>query len=168
MNHPATLRRAPFPSLGSVLYAPFASPLSANRPSRAWNPAVEIVRDGSDALIRLEAPGLDPSADINIEVSQGRLVVSGEKREQYSDQRNGAGVREVRYGSFRRSFGLPNGVESDSVSALYDAGVLSIRIAGAYSSPEITRIPVTGAATAQAGVCVPGSTSIRRRGRSFG
>jgi len=143
MNYPATLRRDP---LGSLFYAPFGAPFRVARPARVWDPAVEIVRDDKDALIRLEVPGLDPTTDINVEVSHGRLVVSGEKREQHSTDRHGVSLREVRYGSFRRAFALPSGVTENAVSASYEAGVLTVHVAGAYADAEVTRIPVTGGA----------------------
>src|ERR1700742_2594425 len=145
MNHPAAVRRDPFASL---LYAPFAAPFRVARPARAWDPAVEIVREDSDALIRLEVPGLDPATDVKVEVSNGRLVVSGEKREQHTTDRHGVNLREVRYGSFRRAFALPSGVGEDAVTASYDAGVLTVRITGAYAG--YTRIPVTAGAAAEA------------------
>jgi HSP20 family molecular chaperone IbpA len=143
MSHPA-LRRDPFP-FGSVFYTPFAAPFRAPRPARAWQPAVEIVRDEKDALIRVEVPGLNPESDIKVEVSDGRLIVSGEKREQHSADKDGITLREVRYGSFRRAFALPNGVTESAVSASYDAGVLTVRVADAYAEAGVTRIPVQAA-----------------------
>ena len=109
-------------------------------------PVAEVNRDGSDAVVRLEVPGVDVEKDVTVEVERGRLVVRGERRDERTDK--AAGRSEVRYGSFRREFGLPRGVTADAVSASYDAGVLSVRVAGAYAGTEARRIPVTaGAAT---------------------
>jgi HSP20 family protein len=58
-------------------------------------------------------------------------------------------VREVRYGSFRREFALPEGVTADAVEASYDAGILEVRVHGVAREVETAkRIPVTAAAAA--------------------
>lgn len=100
-----------------------------------------MLRDGDDAVVRLELPGVDVTNDVTVEVDGGRLTVRGERRDERAEQRTG--VREVRYGAFRRSFGLPQHVTSEAVSATYDAGVLSVRVAGAHAGREARRIPVT-------------------------
>ncbi len=51
-------------------------------------------------------------------------------------------MREVRYGSFRRSFKLPAHVTGDAISASYDAGVLTVRVAGAHKGAEAQRIAI--------------------------
>jgi HSP20 family molecular chaperone IbpA len=51
----------------------------------------------------------------------------------------------VRYGAFHRSFALPTHVSADAVSASYDAGVLTVRVTGAYAGRDAQRIAVTAA-----------------------
>ena len=51
----------------------------------------------------------------------------------------------MRYGSFRRSFGLPKHVTGEAISASYEAGVLSVRVAGVYAEAAATKIPVQAA-----------------------
>jgi HSP20 family molecular chaperone IbpA len=80
---------------------------------------------------------------VTVEVDRGRLVVSGERRDERSEEQNGRRLREVRYGAFRRSFRLPEGVTAEAVSASYDAGVLSIRVAGAYAGTEARKVEIT-------------------------
>ena len=96
-------------------------------------PAAEISRDGDDAVVRLEIPGVDVTKDVTVEVKDERLIVHGERRDERSSEKDGRTLREVRYGSFRRSFALPTGVTADAVSARYDAGVLVVTVAGAYA-----------------------------------
>jgi HSP20 family protein len=74
------------------------------------------------------------------------VVISGEKRDERAENKDGRSLREVRYGSFRRSFALPKNVGGDAISAAYDAGVLSVRVAGVYREAAATKIPVQGAA----------------------
>ncbi len=111
-----------------------------------FNPAAEIVRDGDDAVVRLELPGVDVEKDVNVEVEHGRLVIHGERRDERAGEdptKDGRTLREVRYGSFRRSFQLPAHITGESVSASYDAGVLTVRVAGAYAGTQPQRIEIT-------------------------
>jgi HSP20 family molecular chaperone IbpA len=105
-------------------------------------PAAETRRDGDDAIVRLELPGLDLSTDVVVEVEDGRLVVRGERKDERTEEQEGHTLREVRYGSFRRSFALPAHVGADAVSASYEAGILTVRVAGAYAGRQAKRIAV--------------------------
>ena len=107
-----------------------------------FSPAAEIVKDGDDALVRVELPGVDVEKDVNVEVERGHLVIHGERRDERAEDKAGRTLREVRYGSFRRSFELPAHVTSEAVSASYDAGVLTVRVAGAHKGAEAQRIAI--------------------------
>ena len=107
-----------------------------------FTPAAEIVKDGEDAVVRLELPGVDVAKDVNVELDKGHLTIHGERRDERSEQKDGRTLREVRYGSFRRSFKLPAHVTSDAISASYDAGVLTVRVAAAYKGTEAQRIAI--------------------------
>ena len=108
-----------------------------------FSPAAEIVKDGEDAVVRLELPGVDVEKDVNVEVDHGRLVIHGERRDEHAEEKDGRMLREVRYGSFRRSFQLPAHVTGEAVSASYDAGVLTVRVAGAYAGTQAQRIEIS-------------------------
>ncbi|WAC91235.1 Hsp20/alpha crystallin family protein [Mycobacterium sp. Aquia_213] len=111
-----------------------------------FHPAAEIVKDGDDAVVRLELPGVDVEKDVNVEVDKGRLVVHGEHRDQYAQdagEDDGRTLREIRYGSFRRSFQLPAHVTGEAIKASYDAGVLTVRVTGAYAGTQAQRIDIT-------------------------
>ena len=107
-----------------------------------FTPAAEIVRDGEDAVVRVELPGVDVAKDVNVEVERGYLVIHGERRDERSEEKDGRTLREVRYGSFRRSFKLPAHVTSEAISASYDAGVLTVRVSGAHKGAEAQRIAI--------------------------
>jgi HSP20 family protein len=107
-----------------------------------FSPAAEIAKDGDDAVVRVELPGVDVEKDVNVEVDKGQLVIRGERRDERSEERGGRTLSEVRYGSFRRSFKLPAHVTSDAISASYDAGVLTVRVAGAHKGAEAQRIAI--------------------------
>lgn len=116
-------------------------------------PAVEVVRDGEDVVVRLELPGVDVEKDVNIEVERGRLVISGERRT--VQEGDGVLVRELRYGAFRREFALPQGITPEQVEASYDSGLLDVRVRAAVKpEPTAVRVPISrGAApgTVEAG-----------------
>lgn len=108
-----------------------------------FNPAAEIVRDGDDAVVRLELPGVDVENDVNVEVDKGRLVIHGEHKDEHAEEQDGRSLREIRYGSFRRSFQLPTHVTGEAIAASYDAGVLTVRVTGAYAGTQPQRIEIT-------------------------
>jgi len=86
---------------------------------------------------------VDVDKDVNVEIEHGRLVIHGERRDEHAEDKDGRTLREVRYGSFRRSFQLPAHITGDAVSASYDAGVLTVRVAGAYAGTQAQRIAIT-------------------------
>src|SRR5919198_4002799 len=137
-------RRDPFWADFDALVRNAFGPVS--RSGFGFTPAAEITRDGEDAIVRVELPGVDFEKDVTVEVDRGQLVVRGERRDERAEERDGRTLREVRYGSFYRSFALPKHVTAEQLSASYDAGVLSVRVAGAYTGTTPTRIPVTAAA----------------------
>lgn len=110
-----------------------------------FSPAAEIIKDGDDAVIRLELPGIDVDKDVTVELVGGRLVVRGERRDEHTetDGDNHRTLREVRYGAFRRSFGVPAHITSEAVTASYDAGVLTVRVAGVYAGSQPQTIAIT-------------------------
>jgi HSP20 family molecular chaperone IbpA len=136
-------RRDPFTEFDALVRSAFG-PTAATR-AQGFTPAAEVVRDGDDAVVRVELPGVDFANDVTVEVDRGRLVVRGERKDERSEEKDGRSLREVRYGSFRRTFGLPSHVTADAVSASYDAGILSVRVAGAHAGSEAQRIAVTAA-----------------------
>ncbi|BAX90618.1 Hsp20/alpha crystallin family protein [Mycobacterium shigaense] len=119
---------------GPAAAADWAKPVTSG-----FTPAAEIVTDGDDAVVRLELPGVDVEKDVNVEVDShngvSRLVIHGEHRDEHAEEQNGRTLREIRYGSFRRSFRLPAHVTGEAVKASYDAGVLTVRVTGALKKP---------------------------------
>ena len=111
------------------------APVSAD-----FHPAAEVVRDGDDAVVRLELPGVDVNQDVHVELDRGQLVIHGERRDEHSEGRT---LSEVRYGAFRRSFKVPAQVTGEAVTASYEAGVLTVRVAGVYAGTEPQRIAIT-------------------------
>lgn len=142
-------RRDPFAEFDAVIRRAF--PSRTGLVGTGFTPAAEVLRDGDDAVVRLELPGLDLDKDVTVELDRGRLVVRGERRDEREQKGDGRYLREMRYGSFRRSFTLPEHVTAEALSASYDAGVLSVRVAGAYAGTEPRKIVVTAGTPTVAG-----------------
>jgi HSP20 family protein len=113
---------------------------------RDFSPVVDSHRDGDDAVIRIELPGVDAAKDVHVEVQGRHLVISGERRDQHAEESEGRLLREIRYGSFRRTFLLGGNVKPEDVTASYDAGVLTVRVKNAYAEAQGRRIAITTAA----------------------
>ena len=86
---------------------------------------------------------MDVGTDVTVEVKGRVLVVAGERRDERQETDHGRSFSELRYGSFRRSFRLGPQVSSEAVTASYDAGVLTVRVAGAYAETEGTQVAIT-------------------------
>ena len=118
-------------------------------------PAVDMVRDGNDVTITLELPGVDIDNEVDIEVAPRRLTITG-ARSTESESESSDGhviVRELRSGSFRREFALPEHVTADDVSAEYDRGLLTVRVSNvARPQPQPTKIAVASTGSADTAV----------------
>ena len=112
-------------------------------PQTQWAPALDVVSDDGDLLIRAELPGVKRE-DVDITLHERVLTISGERRAE--EQREGSGyyVRERRYGSFRRSLVLPHDVQEGQVSARFEDGVLEVRVPGGATELEPKRIQIQG------------------------
>ncbi len=93
-------------------------------------PAMDVTTRGDDLLVRLEIPAVDAEKDLDISVDQGMLRISGERSEERSQSDEGYYMREMRYGSFERSFPLPEGVGAEQVEAEYGDGILEVIVRG--------------------------------------
>jgi len=94
---------------------------------RRWVPAMDLVETDEHFVLRADLPGLDAN-DVNIEVEDNVLTISGERKAEHETKREGFYRVERASGSFRRSLTLPEGVDPDAVTANFDRGVLEIRI----------------------------------------
>lgn len=90
-------------------------------------PAVEISEDGQAYRITAELPGLD-AKDIEVSMSERRLVLKGEKRAEKEEKDKNYHLSERAYGTFERSFALPEGVDRDRIAADFTKGVLTITL----------------------------------------
>ncbi|MGE0065933.1 MAG: Hsp20/alpha crystallin family protein [Solirubrobacterales bacterium] len=118
-------------------------PGGAAQARRRWVPAMDLVETEDSLVLRADLPGLERD-DLSIEVKDGVLTVSGERRAEHDDKQEGYHRVERSFGRFSRSLELPKGVETDSVSADFDRGVLEVRIPKP-AERKPTRIEIGGA-----------------------
>lgn len=101
-------------------------------------PAVELVEKGDGYQMSVELPGIDQK-DINIELADGVLTISGEKREESETKEPGYLISERSYGSFRRQVTLPADVDPDSLAARMRDGVLKLEMKKDKAAASRTR-----------------------------
>jgi len=94
----------------------------------SWTPDLEVADTGKEIIVKAEVPGMGPE-DIEVRVSGSVLTLSGEKKEETEETKEGYYHSERRYGSFFRTIDLPSGAQADAVTAEYAKGVLTVRIA---------------------------------------
>jgi HSP20 family protein len=94
----------------------------------AFVPPVDIYEDQHGIQLKLEVPGIDQK-DLDIKVENNVLTVSGERKFESEQKEENFHRIERRYGSFTRSFTLPNTADTDNISAEYNNGVLNIHLA---------------------------------------
>ncbi len=99
----------------------------SDAPPRSFAPAVDIEEREDAFLLQADLPGMAED-DIEVQVHEGVLVLSGRREHEEEEEREGYRHRERRHGSFSRSFRLGDRVDPDGIEAAYDNGVLSVRL----------------------------------------
>lgn len=97
----------------------------ANFGQSGWAPQIETFRRGDSLVIRADLPGLTKE-DVNVEVDDGVLTISGERCEDHTDEQDGFYRTERSYGEFFRSLPLPEGVSDAQCDATFKDGVLEV------------------------------------------
>jgi HSP20 family protein len=92
-----------------------------------WVPAMDLMERDDHFLLKADLPGLSED-DVSIEVQDGTLTVTGERREEHEQRERGWYRLERQLGRFSRSLTLPEGVDPDGIAAEFDRGVLQVRI----------------------------------------
>jgi HSP20 family protein len=115
-----------------------------------WVPALDVLHEDGDLLIRAELPGVKRE-DVEITLHERALSISGERRAE--EQRKGSGyyVRERRHGSYRRTLVLPHDVEEGMISVRFEDGVLEVRVPGGAAERAPKRIQIQGPSSEGAG-----------------
>jgi HSP20 family protein len=90
-------------------------------------PAVDVYEDEHSITLKIDVPGIDEK-DIDVRVENRTLTVTGERKFEKEEKEENYRRVERQYGSFSRTFTLPTTVDTESVSADYEKGVLKIKL----------------------------------------
>ncbi|HUJ94735.1 MAG TPA: Hsp20/alpha crystallin family protein [Terriglobales bacterium] len=113
-------------------------------------PAVDVYEDEHNVTLKIEVPGVDEK-DIDVRIENNTLTVHGERKFEKEEKEENFRRVERQYGSFTRSFTLPNTVNTESVHANYDKGVLKITLAKkAEARPKQVKVNVGSEKTLEA------------------
>lgn len=108
-------------------------------------PAVDVYEDAQKLALRLEVPGIDP-ANVDVRVENNTLTVKGERKFSSEEKEENYHRIERRYGSFVRSFTLPQTVDTEHVRASAEHGVLTIELPKkAEAKPKQIKVEVANA-----------------------
>jgi HSP20 family protein len=108
-------------------------------------PAVDVVESEKAYEITAELPGMDEK-NIEVKVTDGSLTIKGEKQEEKEEKERGYYLQERHYGSFERSFELPESVDPDKIEASSKNGVLTVTLPKkAEAQKAAKKIEVKGA-----------------------
>lgn len=108
-----------------------------------WAPVVDIIENAKEYTVTAELPGVNKD-DVKVDVRNGVLTLSGERRYESETGKDEKHHRIERfYGSFTRSFTVPEDVSADKINAQFTDGVLKVRLPKTeVGKPPATRIPV--------------------------
>jgi HSP20 family protein len=93
----------------------------------ASTPAVDIVEKDTAYEVSVELPGMDEK-NIEVKLANGGLTIKGEKQEEKEEKKKGYYLHERHFGSFERSFSVPEGVDTSKIEASFRKGVLTVKL----------------------------------------
>ena len=99
----------------------------SNGQGRRWIPAMDLVETDEALVLRADLPGMKED-DVKIEIKDGVLTISGERRSESQEKGEGFHRVERAFGRFSRSLSLPDGVDAGKVQANFEDGVLEVKI----------------------------------------
>jgi HSP20 family protein len=114
-------------------WSPFRTPMSRMEP--LWGrelglrdaPVVDVAEREKDYEITAELPGMEEK-DIEVNLSDDVLTIKGEKKEEKEEKHKDYYLSERRYGSFQRSFRVPDGIDASKIEAQFKNGVLTVTL----------------------------------------
>lgn len=90
-------------------------------------PAIDVAESATGYKVTAELPGLDEK-NIELKLFDGTLTIQGEKKEEKEEKKKDYYLSERHYGSFRRSFSIPEGVDAERIEATFKNGVLTVTL----------------------------------------
>jgi HSP20 family protein len=107
----------------------------------AWNPAIDVKTTDQSVVVHAELPGLKKE-DINVELKEGMLTISGEKKMERKEENEKYHRTERSYGFFSRSIRAPQGLKEEDIKARFENGVLEITFPKTTKEEQAKKITV--------------------------
>ena len=121
-----------FPSLGQV----------ATSETLAWSPKIDVFERDNRLVTRVDLPGIKKE-DVSVEVTDGHLALSGERKRETEEKNDNLYHSEREYGSFYRAVPLPEGVKLEDVKATFADGVLEVSVPlSARPQPQVRKVQI--------------------------
>ncbi len=105
----------------------FTRMLSEPQTNRPWSPAVDIYETENDLVLKADLPDIEQKL-IDVRVENQTLTIAGERKFETQDSGKGFHRIERAYGTFVRSFAVPNSFDTDKIGAEYKNGVLTVTL----------------------------------------
>jgi HSP20 family protein len=107
-----------------------------------WSPAIELQETETELLLKAQLPGINPE-ELDIQVSENAVFLSGEHKEQQKSDSQGIFRSEFHYGRFKRVIPLPIAIQREQAKAEMTAGLLTLTMLKATSAlPNLVKVPV--------------------------
>ena len=114
-------------------------------PLAGFAPSIEVKETDDGLTVSAELPGLEEK-DVEVALDGDLLTLSGEKKQEKAEEKEGFHLAERSYGSFRRSIRLPWAADATQADATFDKGVLTVTLKRPpEAAPKVNRIPIGGA-----------------------
>lgn len=124
-------------------WPPLRRPFFARHAEPApWFPKIDVFERDSRLVTRVDLPGMKKE-DVTVEVTDGHLTLSGERKRETEEKKDQMYRTEREYGSFYRTVPLPDGVKVENIKATFADGVLEVTVPIAVApAPEVKKVPI--------------------------
>lgn len=106
---------------------PFSRKINGDRSLDVWSPMTDMSETETEYKVLLDLPGIEKK-DINVNIKDHRLVISGERKKEEKEEKRDFMRKERYFGSFYRSFTLPEPIKEDAIKAQFKDGVLEVTV----------------------------------------
>jgi len=106
-----------------------------------WMPQIEVKKTNGDLMVKADLPGLTKD-DVKVELTEDALTISGERKEEKEEKREGFYRTERNYGRFFRQIPLPEGAKTDKANAVFTNGVLEVKIPVAKTESQARKLEI--------------------------
>ena len=113
-----------------------------------WMPQIEVLQTNGDLMVKADLPGLTKD-DVKVELTDEALIISGERKEEKEEKREGFYRSERNYGRFYRQIPLPEGAKTEKASATFTNGVLEVKLPVAKAETHARKLEIKEASEKQ-------------------